>query len=121
MDDAHKVFLEECGIVVSDYRDENVAPTPETIRQTRARIIELCPGRKVPLLVLADVARGMDADMMDAVAGMADVVTRIAIVPQSSYGIAFAGDFVGMRVFPFPHRMFEREADARAWLVSRDG
>jgi len=118
MSEEHKVFIDESGIVVSDYRYASLAPTPQTIRGTRLALRKLCPGRKVPLLVLAEVARTMDASMVDAVAAMADVVTKIAIQPRSTAGLLFANDFTESKVFPFPHRVFEREADARAWLLS---
>jgi SpoIIAA-like len=118
MGDEHKVYLDESGIVIADYRFASLAATPETVGRTREKIVELCPGRKVPLLVLVDVARGMGAELEEAVRQMAAVVTKVAMVTSMPAAVRFADDFRKSAMLPFPHRTFENETDARAWLLA---
>ena len=118
MSDEHKVYLDASGIVIADYRIASLAATPKSVEQTRAKIAELCPGRKVPLLVLVDVAHGMGPELTDAVRRMDAVVTKVAVVTAIAAARQLVGDFTQTAKLPFPHRAFENEADARDWLLS---
>ena len=118
MGDEHKVFLDESGIVVADYRYASLAATPASVARTRAMIATLCPGRKMPLLVLVDVAQGLGSGLDEAVRRMEDVVTKVATVISYPAARRLQDDFREAAKLPFPHRTFETEADAREWLLS---
>lgn len=120
MADDHKVYVDESGIVIADYRSASLAATPQSIARTRAKIIELCPGRKAPLLVLVDVAHGMGTALDDAVRQMDAVVTKVAMVTALPAALLLARDFEQAANLPFPHRAFATEADARKWLLSAE-
>lgn len=117
MSDEHKVYLEEDGIVVADYRYASLAATPDSVGRTHAKIAELCPGRKVPLLVLVDVPQDIGPEFTDAVRQMDAVVTKVALVTALPAAMQLADDFRQAANLPFAHRTFENESDARAWLL----
>jgi len=118
MNDEHKVFLDVDGIVVADYRYASLAATPESVAQTRAKITALCPNRKMPLLVLVDVARTAGPDLDEAVRRMNDVVTKVATVISFPAARRLQDDFREAANLPFPHRTFDSEAEAREWLLA---
>jgi hypothetical protein len=120
MRDEHKVYVDSSGIVIADYRFASLAATPESVGRTRAKIAALCPGRKVPLLVLVDVAHGIGPELADAVRQMDAVVTKVAVVTAIAAARRLAGDFKQAAKLPFPQRAFENEADAREWLLSSE-
>ncbi len=111
------VSLGADGIIDIDFhRCEHV--TLEILEAANARHVALCPDRKLPVLMRGDHVSGADyaAQRFASSPPVCRVVAALALVVTSFLERHLARLFLMYHHPPYPTRVFEDEAVARAWL-----
>ena len=106
------------GIVTVDYKSDEIAVSPATVRYTRQKFLELGQGKPVPVLILAEAISGVRGGLQAAMTEPNHVgaVLASAIVATTPTGRKMAEAFIDSHRSPFPIRLFGSVKDAKSWL-----
>jgi hypothetical protein len=115
-----KVWRDDGGFVHIAY-EKGSTLTLDIAKEDVATVTELGGGRPVPLVVhLAGVKSSKrDARAYYASEASAAVFSAVAVITSSSLERVVANFFIGFNRPPMPMRVFDREAEAFAWLRER--
>jgi len=113
-----QVALGSDGILSIDFRNCDRV-TLDIIRDAHQQHLALCPDRAVPVMLIGYQVGGVDYDAQrfGSSPSVRRAVSSMALVARSFLERHLARLFLTYHRPPYPVRVFEDEATARAWLA----
>lgn len=117
-----RVSRQENGMMEIDYLSESIIVSPQTVRFSRQKMLEIGTGQPVPVLLRANHLQGMAGELYLELSApqQHELVSRTAVFSDSPAGQEIFEQFSKRFRLPYPMRHFTDEGAARDWLNAED-
>lgn len=120
--DVPEVVLGADGIVTIDYTSKALTTTPDTIRFTRQKVLELGARKPLPIIVKSESLSGFDGDAQEVTSEREHLraVKAVAIVNATKFAKIITEEYLSKLPPALPSKRFDNENEAIEWLKSLD-